>query len=211
MLALNFSPAAAVTQNSLRTTSYSIRRYGGLLFLCIQIFFFNTNALKERSHITKFSPLFLPPATKLWQGNIFTPVCHSVHRGGAYVAGGVHGRGHPWQGACVAGGVHGRGHVWHAPPTRYYKIRSMSRQYASYWNAFLLLKYRSVILSIMGDKPIQSIIQPVTIDTMLNWVADRYLNIRLDLVMCEQGLKLVTYAILGTHPWAHSRCTLHWI
>ena len=25
---------------------------------------------------------FLPPATKLGQGNIFTPVCHSVHRGG---------------------------------------------------------------------------------------------------------------------------------
>ena len=23
--------------------------------------------------------LFLPPATKLWQGNVFTPVCHSVH------------------------------------------------------------------------------------------------------------------------------------
>ena len=25
---------------------------------------------------------FLPPATKLRQGNVFTPVCHSVHRGG---------------------------------------------------------------------------------------------------------------------------------
>ena len=24
---------------------------------------------------------FLPSATKLWQGNMFTPVCHSVHRG----------------------------------------------------------------------------------------------------------------------------------
>ena len=24
---------------------------------------------------------FLPPATKLQQGNVFTPVCHSVHRG----------------------------------------------------------------------------------------------------------------------------------
>ena len=25
---------------------------------------------------------FLPPATKLRQGNVFTPVCHSVHWGG---------------------------------------------------------------------------------------------------------------------------------
>ena len=24
---------------------------------------------------------FLPPATKLWKGNVFTPVCDSVHRG----------------------------------------------------------------------------------------------------------------------------------
>ena len=29
-----------------------------------------------------FTRLFLPHAMKLWQGNIFTPVCHSVHRGG---------------------------------------------------------------------------------------------------------------------------------
>ena len=51
--------------------------------------------------------------------------------------GGMHGRG-----ACVAGGMHGRGgmaggHVWHAPPNRYYEIRSMSGWYASYWNTFL--------------------------------------------------------------------------
>ena len=25
---------------------------------------------------------FLLSATKLWQGNVFTPVCHSIHRGG---------------------------------------------------------------------------------------------------------------------------------
>ena len=35
-------------------------------------------------------------------------------------------------------------------------------------------KYRSVVLSIMGDKTIQPIIQTVTIDTMLNWITDRY-------------------------------------
>ena len=26
--------------------------------------------------------------------------------------GGVHGRGHAWQGACMQGGMHGRGHAW---------------------------------------------------------------------------------------------------
>ena len=28
-----------------------------------------------------FPSTYLPPATKLRQGNVFTPVCHSVHRG----------------------------------------------------------------------------------------------------------------------------------
>ena len=33
---------------------------------------------------------FLPPATKLWQGNVFTPVCDSVHgEGGSLSRGGV--------------------------------------------------------------------------------------------------------------------------
>ena len=82
--------------------------------------------------------------------------------------GGVHGRGHAWWGcalqgkACMAGGMHdgavqSRGHAWQAGHVqqggmhgrgacmagrmRYemrYEIRSMSRRYASYWNAFLL-------------------------------------------------------------------------
>ena len=99
------------------------------------------------------------------QGNIFTPVCHSVHRvhdrGGACMRGegrvwlggcawwghacpgGVHGRW--WR--CMPGSMHGQGPAcpggMHAPPsprpdtTRY--GRSMSGRYASYWNAFLLL------------------------------------------------------------------------
>ena len=66
-------------------------------------------------------PAFLPPATKLGQGYIFTDVCDSVHRGGP---GGVHGRGvHGW-GCMAGGGVHGRGVCMagggmrdsHAPP-----------------------------------------------------------------------------------------------
>ena len=60
-------------------------------------------------------------------------------RGGGMCGGGMCGGGHAWQeGAWQGGmhgrGVHGRGHACHS---RYYGIRSMSRQYASYWNAFL--------------------------------------------------------------------------
>ena len=40
----------------------------------------------------------LLPTTKLWQGNVFTPVCHSVHGGGH---------------VCLVGDV---GHVWHTCP-----------------------------------------------------------------------------------------------
>ena len=61
------------------------------------------------------------PQTKLRKGNVFTPVCDSVHGGGgmrggggacvargACMVGGMHGKG-----ACIAGDVHGRGgHAW---------------------------------------------------------------------------------------------------
>ena len=47
--------------------------------------------------------------------------------------------------------------------------------------------YRSVILSIIGDGPIQVVIQPITIDTMLN---NNELNIGdgLNFITCEQIL-----------------------
>ena len=49
----------------------------------------------------------------------------SMHSRGACMAGGMHDRGHAWQGVHGRGGVHGT----------YYKIWSMSGQYAFYWNA----------------------------------------------------------------------------
>ena len=84
----------------------------------------------------------LPTVDEVCEGYVFTGVCLSVH-GGACVAGG---------GVCMAGGhawrgMHGGGAcvvmvgecVCHSPPPpgRYYGIPSMSRRYASYWNAFL--------------------------------------------------------------------------
>ena len=45
----------------------------------------------------------LPPATKLRQGNVFTPVCHSIHRGGLCPS--MHHEGHHDQGVSVQGGL----------------------------------------------------------------------------------------------------------
>ena len=90
----------------------------------------------------------------LGQGNIFTPVRHSVHRGG--VRGCSEGvcvvapRGHVWLllggvRGCSRGGVLGcsRGVACVVAPggvdgiRRDTEIQSMSGWYASYWNAFL--------------------------------------------------------------------------
>ena len=65
--------------------------------------------------------VLLPPATKLRQGNVFTPVCHSVHGGSA-----TPGQTPPWADTPCA--VHAG-------------IRSTCGRYASYWNAFLLIYF----------------------------------------------------------------------
>ena len=57
--------------------------------------------LKQK--VTPCLDVFLPPATKLRQGYVFTGICDSVHRG-AYVA-----MGHAWGACMVGGGIHGRG------------------------------------------------------------------------------------------------------
>ena len=88
---------------------------------------------------------FLPPANIVCEGYVFTGVCLST---GGW---GVRSRGHAWQagmhegacmvrgmcgrGVCVAGDVCGRGRAWQI--LRDTVIRSMSRRYVSYWNAFL--------------------------------------------------------------------------
>ena len=80
-----------------------------------------------------FNFLSLPPSTRLRQGNIFTPVCHSFHRGWAWW-------GRAWQGVCMVGvcvvgggAVCGRG----ACMARGYEIRSISGRCAFYWKAYL--------------------------------------------------------------------------
>ena len=95
---------------------------------------------------------------------------HVWQVGGMY-GGGMHGRGHAWLGGVHSRmSIHGRwGHVWqggivwhtfppamhppgrcvpYMPPGRCYDIRSMSGQYASYWNAFL---FWHVVTQIQGN------------------------------------------------------------
>ena len=71
--------------------------------------------------------VFLPAATKLGQGNVFTGVCDSVHRGGCLPQ-------------CMLG-YHPAPlqQSWHPPPQEAdCGIQSTSGRYASYWNAFLV-------------------------------------------------------------------------
>ena len=105
--------------------------------------------------------LFLPSANEVWGKVIFSEayVKNTVHGGGGVaLVRGVHGcGGHAWLGegaqcvvvggwACMVAG----GHAWlwgacvvsrgvGEACVGYDKIRSMSRRYASYWNAFLFL------------------------------------------------------------------------
>ena len=82
--------------------------------------------------------MFTAHKRSLGQGNVFTLVCHSVHRGGLHPGGlhpGVSASGrevdlHPGGSAFRRRGV-GR------PPIGYYGIQSTNGWYASYWNAFL--------------------------------------------------------------------------
>ena len=110
---------------------------------------------------------FYRPQTKFGQGNIFTgvslsggggglPACSTGHMTGGSASWGLHPGG---GGVCIQGdeGLHPGG--WAVPPSHvclwggsdrrpplhpqkymgYYRIRSTSGRYASYWNAFLFI------------------------------------------------------------------------
>ena len=96
------------------------------------------------------------PQRSCGQGNIFTPVCHSVYRGRGSVS--VHAGIPPWEqtppeqkctpppappppGADTPSEQTppGSRHPHTPPPEADSSIRSTSGRYASYWNAFLLV------------------------------------------------------------------------
>ena len=93
---------------------------------------------------------FLPPATKLGQGYIFTGVCHSVNRGvsapGGLLWGGCLLPGGLLPGGCLlSGGVWSRG-KWSAPGGCLMETPPKDGHCcpvgcASYWNAFLFRLY----------------------------------------------------------------------
>ena len=75
----------------------------------------------------------------LGQGNIFAPVCHSVHRGGGTWAGTPQQVQPPGRYTPRAGTPPGRYTPWAGTPpwAMHAGIRSTSGRYTSYWNAFL--------------------------------------------------------------------------
>ena len=106
------------------------------------------------------------PQRSCGQGNIFTPVYHSVHGGGCLVLGGV------WSGATpqnflkfFLGGIFflGGGFFFYfdflffwgssPPPEADSGIWSTSGRYASYWNAFLLLVCNRFLRFTSGATP----------------------------------------------------------
>ena len=81
---------------------------------------------------------FLPPATKLGQGYVFTGVCDSVHRGGVCLTACWDATPPEQTPPSILGADT---HPWsrHPLPRRAcWEIRSMHGRYASYWNAILL-------------------------------------------------------------------------
>ena len=97
--------------------------------------------IKAHSHRAKAETKanFIARKRSLMQGNVFTPVCHSVYQGGvssqhASQVTCLHTGRSEYRGVCIQGG----GGQTSPGYRRYYGIRSTSRWYASYWNAFLL-------------------------------------------------------------------------
>ena len=86
---------------------------------------------------------------KFQEGNVFTPVCHSVDRGvSVQRRRGVYVQGVSVQGVSVQGDLYQGGSLSGRPPHTV-----MCGRYASYWNAFLYLKGAKYILSIKNLKP----------------------------------------------------------
>ena len=81
---------------------------------------------------------FYRPQRSCGQGNIFTLVCHSVHKGGGVLPQCMLGY-HPPRTRQPPRGQRPPGPD--PPPEADSSIRSTSGRYASYWNAFLLLFY----------------------------------------------------------------------
>ena len=87
-----------------------------------------------REHTLKF---ITARKRNLVQGNIFAPVCHSVHRGGTWAgtpSAGPPGQVLPWQVHPPAGTPPGSA-CWNTVNKR------TSGWYASYWNAFLFRRF----------------------------------------------------------------------
>ena len=99
----------------------------------------------------------LPPTTKLGQGNIFTGICDSVHRGEGGLPQCMLGYHHPPGlgtplGPGTPPGTRYPPRIRQAPSQSraYWEIRSTSGRYASYWNTIL---FSIVTILVPGSVP----------------------------------------------------------
>ena len=103
---------------------------------------------------------FLPSTTKLWQGNIFTPVCHSVHRRGVCLSA-------CWDTHSPLGQTppSWADTPWQTPPDRHTPWADTrlgrhpppadgycSGQYTSCWNAFLSFIFMQFLAKTLPNK-----------------------------------------------------------
>ena len=79
----------------------------------------------------------LRPQRSLGQGNVFTPVCDSVHKGGVS--------------APLHAGIHTPQAEHATPSPRYYGIRSTSGRYTSYWSAYLFVLCSGLMNIVFGS------------------------------------------------------------
>ena len=90
--------------------------------------------------------MLLPPATKLCQGNVFTPVCNSLPRGSATPLGRPPRQTHtPWANTPPGQTPPTQCMLGYTPRPVHAGIRLTSGQYASYWNSLLFLSLNLVI------------------------------------------------------------------
>ena len=130
----------------LKLTHYAVREVGKRAVGILMERFLFTTCKRSLRRLCFYRCLSVHGGGHAWQGE----ACMV----GGCMAGGMCGRGCAWQGACVdewqggmhgGGGMCGSGHAWQgacvACPQQILRdmvIRSMSGQYASYWNAFFL-------------------------------------------------------------------------
>ena len=81
--------------------------FSGGVHVFFSIFRYNEIQSMSGRYASYWNAFLLPPANEVCEGYVFTGVCHSVHRGHAWLLwGGMHGCSRGGMCGCSGGGVH---------------------------------------------------------------------------------------------------------